>query len=109
MSCQRGCAGLFKSGPPPRRTRCRRRRLVSRQAMLRDDEAGGWLIVQDSDSTYIDPRHPTTDAAAAALYQKVMAAKTRLMTTRSGELALTWGRTLYRCLRAHGLVNIGME
>jgi hypothetical protein len=31
------------------------------------------------------------------------------MAARSGELALTWGRSLYRRLRAHGLVNVGME
>ena len=31
------------------------------------------------------------------------------MAARSGVLALTWGRSLYRRLRAHGLVNVSME
>jgi hypothetical protein len=31
------------------------------------------------------------------------------MAARGGELALTWGRSLYRRLRAQGLVNVGME
>ena len=65
--------------------------------------------MEDFDTTFIDPRYATTDAAAAALFQKVVAAQNRLMAARSGELALTWGRSLYRRLRAHGLVNVGME
>ena len=36
-------------------------------------------------------------------------AQHRLIAARSGELALTWGRSLYRRLRAQGLVNVGME
>ncbi len=31
------------------------------------------------------------------------------MAARSGELSLTWGRSLYQRLRAHGLVDVGME
>ena len=75
---------------------------------------GSWLIVEDFDSTLIDYRdrllrYPTTDTAAAAVYQKMVATQDRLMAARSGELALTWGRSLYRRLRAHGLVNVGMD
>ena len=31
------------------------------------------------------------------------------MAARSGELALSWGRSLYGRLRVQGLVNLGME
>jgi 2-polyprenyl-3-methyl-5-hydroxy-6-metoxy-1,4-benzoquinol methylase len=79
------------------------------QRMVTALKPGGWLVVEDFDTTFIDPRYATTDAAAAALFQKVVAAQNRLMAARSGELALTWGRSLYRRLRAHGLVNVGME
>ena len=70
---------------------------------------GGWLIVEDFDATLLDPGYPTTDAQASALYRKMQAAQSRLLAARSGELALTWGRSLYRRLRAQGLVNLGME
>jgi len=66
-------------------------------------------VVEDFDPTLIDPRYTTTDADAAVLFQKVAAAQGRLLAARSGELASTWGRSLYRRLRAHGLVNVGME
>ena len=75
---------------------------------------GGWLMVEDFDSTLIAYRErllrcPTTDAEASAIFQKMVAAQDRLMAARSGELSLTWGRSLYRRLRAQGLVNVGME
>jgi hypothetical protein len=70
---------------------------------------GGLLVVEDFDPTFIDSRYPASDAAAAALFQKMVAVQGRLMAARSGELALTWGRSLYRRLQAHGLVNVGME
>lgn len=70
---------------------------------------GGWLIVEDFDATLLDPGYPTTDTEASALYRKMGAAQGRLMVTRSGELSLTWGRSLYWRLRAQGLVNLGME
>src|SRR6266851_10272368 len=70
---------------------------------------GGLLVVEDFDPTFIDSRYPTSDAAAAALFQKMVAVQGRLMAARSGELALTWGRSLYWRLQAHGLVNVGME
>jgi len=64
---------------------------------------GGWLVVEDFDPTFIDPRYPTSDPSAAALFQKVAAAQRQLMAARSGELASTWGRSLYRRLRALGV------
>ncbi len=71
-------------------------------------------MVEDFDSTLIAYserllRCPTTDAQASAIFQKMIAAQDRLMAARSGELALIWGRSLYRRLRAQGLVNVGME
>jgi SAM-dependent methyltransferase len=72
-------------------------------------KSGGCLVVEDFDTTIIDNSYPTADASAAALFQKVHAAQGRLMAARSGELSLTWGRSLYRRLRAHGLVNVDMQ
>jgi len=68
---------------------------------------GGWLVIEDFDVPLIDPSYPTTDAAAAALYRKMQAALGQLMQARGSDL--TWGRSLYGRLRAHGLVNGGME
>ncbi|HEV2580213.1 MAG TPA: methyltransferase domain-containing protein [Ktedonobacteraceae bacterium] len=70
---------------------------------------GGWLVVEDFDSTLINSGFPTADAADTVLFQRVAAAQNRLMAARSGELALAWGRSLYRRLRAHGLVDVDME
>ncbi len=70
---------------------------------------GGWLVVEDFDTTLLDISYPTADASAAALFQRVYAAQNRLMAARSGEPSLTWGRSLYRRLRTAGLVDVGME
>ena len=70
---------------------------------------GGWLVIEDFDLTLFDRTYPTTRVADAALFQKLYAAQDRLLVARSGELALTWGRSLYRCLQAQGLGNVGME
>ena len=70
---------------------------------------GGWLVIDDFDLTLFDPTYPTASARASALFQKMRTAQNRLMAARSGELALSWGRSLYRRLRAQGLVNVGME
>ncbi len=70
---------------------------------------GGWLVIEDFDVTLLDCTYPTTDPEASALFQKMRAVQDRLMAARSGELALTWGRSLYRRLRAQNLVNAGME
>jgi ubiquinone/menaquinone biosynthesis C-methylase UbiE len=79
------------------------------ERMITALKPGGWLVVEDFDTTLIDISYPTADASSAVLFQKVMAAQNRLMAGRSGELSLTWGRSLYRRLRAYGLVNVGME
>jgi 2-polyprenyl-3-methyl-5-hydroxy-6-metoxy-1,4-benzoquinol methylase len=84
-------------------------REVALERMVTTLKPGGWLIVEDLDATLIDPGYPTSDAQALALYRNMLAAQGRLMTARSGELALTCGRSLYRRLRALGLVNLGME
>ena len=70
---------------------------------------GGWLVIEDFDLTLFDRTYPTTRATDAALFQKLYAAQDRLLVARSGELALTWGRSLYRRLQAQGLDNVGME
>jgi ubiquinone/menaquinone biosynthesis C-methylase UbiE len=72
-------------------------------------DPGGWLVVEELDETLLDLTYPTTNAAAAALFQKMRTAQRRLIAARSGESALTWGRSLYQRLRAHGLVDVGME
>jgi SAM-dependent methyltransferase len=84
-------------------------RELALERMVTALKPGGWLVVEDFDPTFIDSSYPTADAEAAALFQKVKVAQNRLMAARSGELALTWGRSLYRRLRAQGLVNVGME
>jgi ubiquinone/menaquinone biosynthesis C-methylase UbiE len=70
---------------------------------------GGWLVVEELDETLFDLTYPTTNAVAAALFEKMRAAQRRLIAARSGEVALAWGRSLYQRLRAHGLVEVGME
>jgi hypothetical protein len=68
---------------------------------------GGWLVIDDFDVALMDRSSTTTDAAAAAHYQKMHAAQDRLLEARGGDLR--WGQSLYRRLRAHGLANVGME
>jgi ubiquinone/menaquinone biosynthesis C-methylase UbiE len=84
-------------------------RELALERMVTALKPGGWLIVEDFDPPLIDPGYPTSDAAAAALYRKMLATQGQLIAARSGELPSTWGRSLYRRLRAHGLVNLGME
>lgn len=77
------------------------------QRMVKALKPGGWLIIEDFDRTIIDLGYPTIDADTAALYQKMQAALGQLMEARGVDP--TWGRNLYRRLRAQGLVNVGME
>jgi len=77
------------------------------QRMVTALKPGGWLVIDDFDVTLLDRSYPTTNAAAAALVQKMLAAQDRLMEARGVDL--TWGRSLYRRLRTHGLANVGME
>ena len=79
------------------------------QRMVTALKPGGWLVIDDFDVTLLDSTYPTANVAAAALFQKMRAAQNRLMAARSGEQALTWGRSLYQRLRTLGLVNVGME
>jgi ubiquinone/menaquinone biosynthesis C-methylase UbiE len=44
------------------------------QRMMTALKPGGWLVLDEFDRTRIDLSYPTTDAAAAALYQKMFAA-----------------------------------
>src|SRR5260370_25870089 len=66
---------------------------------------GGWLVVEDFDETLLDRTYPTSNAEASALFRKMSAAQQRLMAARSGEPALTSGRSLSQPPPAHGLVN----
>jgi ubiquinone/menaquinone biosynthesis C-methylase UbiE len=79
------------------------------QQMATALKPGGWLVIDDFDVTLLDSTYPTADIAAAALFQKMRSAQNRLMAVRSGEQALTWGRSLYQRLRALGLANVDME
>jgi ubiquinone/menaquinone biosynthesis C-methylase UbiE len=77
------------------------------QRMVAALKPGGWIVIEDFDRNFMDFGYPTPDAEAAALYQKMQAALGQLMEARGVDP--TWGRSLYRRLRAHGLVNLGME
>lgn len=63
--------------------------------------------MDEFDRTLIDRSYPTTNAAAAALLLKMQTALNRLMEARGSDP--TRGRSLYRLLRAIGLVDVGME
>ena len=67
-------------------------------------EAGG---LADRGGFRCDCSYPTTNAGAWALFQKMQVAQDRLMAARGVDLA--WGRSLYRRLRAQGLVDVSME
>jgi len=77
------------------------------QRMITALKLGGWLILDEYDRTFIDLSYPTSDAVASALYQKMFVALSRVMEAHGIDLA--WGRSLYRRLRALGLVGVGME
>ena len=79
------------------------------ERMVASLKPGGWLVIEDFDITLFDRTYPTTSASVAALFKKVYAAQAHLMVARSGERALTWGRSLHQRLQAHGLGNVGME
>lgn len=77
------------------------------QQMVTALKPGGWLVIDDFDVTLLNRTYLTTDATAAALYQKMKAAQDRLMAVHGVDLA--WGRSLYQRLRAQGLLDVGME
>jgi len=77
------------------------------QRMMTALKPGGRLILDEYDRTLIDLSYPTTNAVASALYQKMFVALNRVMEAHGVDIA--WGRSLYRRLRALGLVEVGME
>ena len=77
------------------------------ERMMTALKPGGWLILDEYDRTFIDLSYPATDADASALYNKMFMALSRVMEVHGIDLA--WGRSLYRRLRALGLVEVGME
>lgn len=68
---------------------------------------GGHLLVEDFDLRVVDRTFPTTDRAAAAVFQRVFAAVAELVEAQGQPPS--WGRGLYQQLRACGLVDVGME
>jgi ubiquinone/menaquinone biosynthesis C-methylase UbiE len=84
-------------------------RELALQQMVVALRPGGWLVVDDFDTTLVKVGYPTAEASAGALLEKVYAAQNQLMAARSGVESLTWGRSLYQRLRAQGLVDVGME
>jgi ubiquinone/menaquinone biosynthesis C-methylase UbiE len=68
---------------------------------------GGCLLVEDFDMRLVDRTFPTTDPAAAAVFQRVYAAVVHLIETHGQPAG--WGRKLYQRLRAAGLIEVGME
>lgn len=68
---------------------------------------GGWLVLDEYDTTLLDMSYPTRDIAATALFRKMGTAQAQLLEARGVDRA--WGRKLYRRLQAHGLVDVSME
>ncbi len=68
---------------------------------------GGCLVVEDFDTTLIDRSFPIQDEAARAVYQKMLAAQSELMTAHGS--SVNWGRQLYTQLRRLGLGEVGVE
>ena len=67
----------------------------------------GWIVIEAFDRNFNDFSYPSTNAEGAALYQKMQAALGHRMEARGVDPV--WGRSLYRRLRALGLVDVGME
>jgi ubiquinone/menaquinone biosynthesis C-methylase UbiE len=82
-------------------------REVALARMVTALKPGGWLVIEDFDVTLLDRTYPTTNTGAWALFQQMQVAQDRLMAARGVDL--TWGRSLYRRLRAQGLVDVGMQ
>ena len=68
---------------------------------------GGWIVIEAFDRNFNDFSYPSTNAEGAALYQKMQTVFGHLMEARGVDPV--WGRSLYRRLRALGLVDVGME
>jgi hypothetical protein len=65
---------------------------------------GGWLVVEDYDTTLIDRAFPCANADDAAIVRKCFGALRILMELRGMDLG--WGRSLHGRLVASGLVNV---
>jgi len=65
---------------------------------------GGWLVVEDYDTTLIDRAFPCADADDAETVRKCFRALRTLMEMRG--MDMSWGRSLYGRLVATGLVNV---
>lgn len=68
---------------------------------------GGWIVIEAFDRNFNDFSYPSLNTEGAALYQKMQTALGHLMEARGVDPV--WGRSLYRRLRALGLVEVGME
>jgi len=65
---------------------------------------GGWLVVEDYDTTFIDRAFPCPNADDAEAVRKCFRALRTLMELRG--MDMNWGRSLYGRLVATGLVNV---
>jgi len=65
---------------------------------------GGWLVVEDYDTTLIDRAFPCSNADDAETARKCFGALRALMALRG--MDMSWGRSLYGRLVASGLVNV---
>ena len=68
---------------------------------------GGYLLVEDYDTRFLDRTFPTADRGAADLFWHAYTAVIQLVEAHGQPPG--WGRGLYQCLRAAGLVEVGME
>jgi SAM-dependent methyltransferase len=65
---------------------------------------GGWLVVEDYDTMFIDRAFPCANADDAETVRKCFGALRSLMELRG--MDMSWGRSLYARLIATGLVNV---
>lgn len=82
-------------------------RELALERMVAALKPGGWIVIEAFDRNFNDFSYPSTNSEGAALYQKMQGALGQLMEARGVDPV--WGRSLYRRLRAQGLVNVGME
>jgi SAM-dependent methyltransferase len=68
---------------------------------------GGWLVVEDYDTTLVDRAFPCANADDAKTVQKCFGALRTLMEVRG--MDMSWGRSLHRRLVASGLANVTAE
>lgn len=71
--------------------------------LVRALKPGGWLQIEEFDTTY-EPPLLAPDERAARVYEKFLTAKTTVMRSHGGDP--TWGRQVAAAMRAAGLVDI---